>query len=618
MALVLLDRVQQQGTANTTVSFTLTTSVTGFQSFTAIGNGNTTYYGASDSSGNWEAGIGTYATGGTLTRTTILASSNTGSAVTFSGTVNVFVTYPAEKSINLDGSGNSSPLGTVASGTWQGSTVGVAYGGTGVTASTGANSVVLRDANQNISANNLALGFTSIVTAGGITTLTAASTQYQRFTGTTTQTVKFPDATTLLKGVVFFVDGDSTGNIAIVDSTSVSIGTTTAGSVDYWVLLDNGTVAGTWVAYSLLPAAYDFGVTSASFGNATISSAVWQGTTVASGYGGTGLTTFTAANNALYSTSAGALAAGTLPVAAGGTGQTSLASVTVGAATTATNQSGGTVSATTGGFSGAVTFAGGSKIDAAGDVYARRSNGTTGVYYFVDGGAKYLYYDGTNFIFSGGNVSAPNLSGTNTGDQTNISGNAATATSATSLNSSNYISQHGSDGSWNADFQNTPAGTYRYNGDVGANGVNGPGGSWWVQNNYRHTNGSNYWGTQVAWGWEDNANRLATRNISGGTFGAWAYYFNTINSPLSAAANGYQKFASGLIIQWGTLTADGAGNYTITLPIAFPSACVSFAGAPHTATSFTGGLQYISLGTASISGYVANSGNVSKWMAIGY
>ena len=44
MALVLADRVQQTGTANTTVSFTLSGSVTGFQSFTAgIGNGNTTF-----------------------------------------------------------------------------------------------------------------------------------------------------------------------------------------------------------------------------------------------------------------------------------------------------------------------------------------------------------------------------------------------------------------------------------------------------------------------------------------------------------------------------------------------------------------------------------------------
>ena len=134
MALVLADRVQQTGTANTTVSFTLSGSVTGYQSFAVVGNGNTTYYAATDGSVNWEVGIGTYSTTGpTLTRTTILSSSNSGSAVTFSGTVNVFVTYPSEKSVNLDGSGNVSALGTVSSGVWQGTAVAVGYGGTGLT-----------------------------------------------------------------------------------------------------------------------------------------------------------------------------------------------------------------------------------------------------------------------------------------------------------------------------------------------------------------------------------------------------------------------------------------------------------------------------------------------------
>jgi hypothetical protein len=118
MALALADRVQQSGTANTTVSFTLSGSVAGFQSFAVVGNGNTTYYAATDASGNWEVGIGTYATSGpTLTRTTILSSSNSGSAVTFSGTVNVFVTYPSGKSVNLDASGNSSALGVPVSAT---------------------------------------------------------------------------------------------------------------------------------------------------------------------------------------------------------------------------------------------------------------------------------------------------------------------------------------------------------------------------------------------------------------------------------------------------------------------------------------------------------------------
>lgn len=106
MALVLADRVQQTGTANTTVSFTLSGSVPGFQSFSVIGDTNTTYYAATDTSGNWETGVGTYSTTGpTLTRTTILSSSNSGSAVTFSGTVNVFVTYPSSKSVEYEATG---------------------------------------------------------------------------------------------------------------------------------------------------------------------------------------------------------------------------------------------------------------------------------------------------------------------------------------------------------------------------------------------------------------------------------------------------------------------------------------------------------------------------------
>ena len=101
MALVFYDRVQQTGTANTTVSFTLSATTTGYQSFSVVGNGNTTYYSANDGT-NWEVGIGTYATGGTLTRTTILSSSNSGSAVTFTGTVTVFCDYPAGKAVIQD------------------------------------------------------------------------------------------------------------------------------------------------------------------------------------------------------------------------------------------------------------------------------------------------------------------------------------------------------------------------------------------------------------------------------------------------------------------------------------------------------------------------------------
>ena len=103
MALQVADRVQVTATANTTVSFTLGSAVTGYQSFSALTSGNTTYYAATDVTGNWEVGVGTYSvTGPTLTRTTVVSSSNSGSAVTFSGTVTVFITYPAEYAVYVD------------------------------------------------------------------------------------------------------------------------------------------------------------------------------------------------------------------------------------------------------------------------------------------------------------------------------------------------------------------------------------------------------------------------------------------------------------------------------------------------------------------------------------
>ena len=106
MALVLKDRVQETTTTTGTGTVTLAGAVSGFQSFSAIGNGNTCYY-AIVGGTEWEVGLGTYTSSGTtLSRDTILESSNGGSAVNFSaGTKNVFVTYPAEKSIYQNASG---------------------------------------------------------------------------------------------------------------------------------------------------------------------------------------------------------------------------------------------------------------------------------------------------------------------------------------------------------------------------------------------------------------------------------------------------------------------------------------------------------------------------------
>jgi hypothetical protein len=327
MALVVNDRVQQTGTANTTVSFTLTGTVLGYQSFAVIGNGNTTFYAATDVSGNWEVGVGTYATSGpTLTRTTILSSSNSGSAVTFSGTVNVFVTYPSEQSVNLNASGNVSPLGTITSGVWNGTTIPVAYGGTGVTSSSGANSVVLRDANQNISFNNFIAGATITTAAAGTTVLTVASTRNQILVGSTTQTIQLPNATTLQLGQSFIFVNNSSGILTITNNAGATLDTVPSGGTAQLGATSIATSAGSWGIYSFLPGTYNFNNATADFGGASIIDAVWNGTTIGTAYGGTGLTTFTATNNALYSTGASTLTAGTLPVAAGGTGATTLTS----------------------------------------------------------------------------------------------------------------------------------------------------------------------------------------------------------------------------------------------------------------------------------------------------
>ena len=107
MALVIKDRVKETTTTTGTGTYTLAGAEVGFQSFSTIGNGNTTYYTVTDG-GDWEVGIGTYtASGTTLARTTILSSSNSGSAVSWSaGEKFVFVTQPSSKASFLDASGN--------------------------------------------------------------------------------------------------------------------------------------------------------------------------------------------------------------------------------------------------------------------------------------------------------------------------------------------------------------------------------------------------------------------------------------------------------------------------------------------------------------------------------
>jgi hypothetical protein len=114
MALVIKDRVKESSTTTGTGTYTLAGAEAGHQTFSVIGNGNTTYYAATDGT-YWEVGIGTYtASGTTLARTTILSSSNSNNAVDWTaGEKLIFVTQPSSKASFLDASGNAGSLGSI-------------------------------------------------------------------------------------------------------------------------------------------------------------------------------------------------------------------------------------------------------------------------------------------------------------------------------------------------------------------------------------------------------------------------------------------------------------------------------------------------------------------------
>jgi len=110
MALVVKDRVKESSTTSGTGTLTLAGAVTGFQAFSAaLSNGDTTYYAIAESStGAWEVGLGTYtASGTTLARTTVLSSSDGGTAINLSGAgADVFITQPADKAAYFDAAGD--------------------------------------------------------------------------------------------------------------------------------------------------------------------------------------------------------------------------------------------------------------------------------------------------------------------------------------------------------------------------------------------------------------------------------------------------------------------------------------------------------------------------------
>ena len=172
-------------------------------------------------------------------------------------------------------------------------TLAVGSGGTGVTSSTGANSVALRDSNANLTVNALFQGFTVVAAAGTTTTLTAASNPAYVVTGSGGQTFQLPDATTLPAGAQFsFNNNQTSGTIVVKNNSGTTLLTLQSGAFAEVILLVNSPAAGSWDTHNQAP-------TNASWSTNTLSWAgsytngTWNGAVVGPAYGGTGV-----ANNA--------------------------------------------------------------------------------------------------------------------------------------------------------------------------------------------------------------------------------------------------------------------------------------------------------------------------------
>lgn len=140
-------------------------------------------------------------------------------------------------------------VGTITTGTWNATTIAILHGGTGVTTlptTANASAFAAWDSNKNLYANSFIESLTTTATAGTTTTLTVSSTQFQQFTGTTTQTVVLPAATTLAIGQSYTITNRSTGAITVNANGGGLIQTMIGGSQAVITVVTNGTSAGTW------------------------------------------------------------------------------------------------------------------------------------------------------------------------------------------------------------------------------------------------------------------------------------------------------------------------------------------------------------------------------------
>jgi hypothetical protein len=302
-------------------------------------------------------------------------------------------------------------------------TLAVANGGTGVTVSTGASSVALRDANANLTVNSIFEGFTSVAAAGTTTNLTAASAPTYLVTGSGGQTFQLPDATTLPAGAIFsFNNNQTSGTVVVKNNAGTTLVTLQAGAFVDVTLLVNSPAAGSWDTHAQAPSNVSWSTNTLDWAG-SITNSTWNGATIAANHGGTAQSTY-ATGDILY-----ASAANTLSKLAAGTNGYVL-TLASGVPSWAAVSGTGTVTSVSQTFTGGIISVGGSPVTTSGTLALTVAGTSGGIPYFSSGTAwaSSAVLAASAIVIGGGAGAAPATTATGTGVVTAI-GNAVNAAS---------------------------------------------------------------------------------------------------------------------------------------------------------------------------------------------
>ena len=248
MALVVADRVKETTTTTGTGAITLAGAETNFVTFSSVlSNADTTYYAIVDNTNSaFEVGLGTYASSGnTITRTTIISSSNSNNAVDLqAGSKDVFVTLPSNKFPLLDASGNVDING----GTIDGTTIGGSSAAAGTFTTANATTVDTTNIEvTNIKAKD-GTSAGSIADSTGVVTVASAVLTTADINGGTADNVTIGGSTAAAGTFTTFTstgidDNASSTAITITSGNDVGVGVTsprTGYRLDVQESADNG------------------------------------------------------------------------------------------------------------------------------------------------------------------------------------------------------------------------------------------------------------------------------------------------------------------------------------------------------------------------------------------